>query len=493
LLVELLASAPPGRDRAFVLTRLGWVRAHAQGLHAAEEAFRAALAEHPAEDALRVDIEQGLSWSVHSMTSAHEAVAHARTAYRLAERIGDASLMAGALSYLALLESLAGEGISLAAAARASELGHTPVWSQILGRTDWVHALLIGWSGHLLEARELFTSLLARAEAHGDEHALPAIMFQLARLEVLLGDWPSAERHARECVDATVRSGMAGERPYALTISATVDAHLGRADHAFAALAEARRLADELGVQPAGLEAQVVQGFLELSLGDHAAAAQTYATLMAHAARAGFREPAVLRHRGDAVETFLALGRRADAEAVAGELDELAGRLGRPSVMRIALRCRGLLAAASGDLDQAQDALRAALALDVEGEPFERARTRLALGAVLRRDKQKRAARDELAAATGEFAALGAALWVARAQSELARVGGTPGREDALTATERRVADLIAAGRSYREAADELFISPKTVQWNLSKVYRKLGIRSRAELPARLATEPEPD
>ena len=81
------------------------------------------------------------------------------------------------------------------------------------------------------------------------------------------------------------------------------------------------------------------------------------------------------------------------------------------------------------------------------------------------------------------FDELGAALWSARARDELARVGGRASAET-LTATETQVAELIAAGRTYREAADALFISPKTVQWNLSKIYRKLGIRSRAELAA---------
>ena len=108
------------------------------------------------------------------------------------------------------------------------------------------------------------------------------------------------------------------------------------------------------------------------------------------------------------------------------------------------------------------------------------------LGSVQRRDRQKRAARDSLQAALATFDRLGAALWSARAQAELARVpGGTPAA--GLTPTEQRVAELIAAGRTYREAADALFISPKTVQWNLSKIYRKLGVRSRAELAARLS------
>jgi DNA-binding CsgD family transcriptional regulator len=489
LLHEVIETAPVARDRAMALTRLGWVHAHSRGQHDAAAQFRAALALHSDEDELRVEIEQGLAWSVHSITSGADAIGHARTALRIAEQLGDASLTAGALSYLAILESLGGEGIALGTIERASALGHTPAWSQILGRTDWVHALLLQWSGRLDLARERFEELVARADAECDEHALPAILFQLARVELLLGDWDAADRHARECLDATMRSRQVGERPYSLTIAAAVDAHLGRVDQSRRAIAEACRFADELGVQPAGLEALAVKGFLELSVGDLEEAAATHRRLASAAADAGFREPAQLRHRGDAIEVLLALGRRDDAAAALAELEQLAARSPNPWVWMVTARCRGLSFAANGDLDAARRELEAALAIDVVGEPFERARTLLALGTVQRRSKQKRAARQSLGGAAAVFGRLGAALWRARAEAELARVGGTAARGDAsgLTVTERRIADLIASGRTYREAADELFISPKTVQWNLSKVYRKLGIRSRAELPARLA------
>ena len=151
----------------------------------------------------------------------------------------------------------------------------------------------------------------------------------------------------------------------------------------------------------------------------------------------------------------------------------------------IAGRGSGLLLAARGHLDDACDVLAAALAEDRAGQPFERARTLLAFGSVQRRHRQKRGARDALVEAHDTFAGLGAALWVDKAAAELARVGGRPATSG-LTPTELQVAELIAAGRTYREVAAELFISPKTVQWNLSKVYRKLDIRSRAELPGRL-------
>jgi DNA-binding CsgD family transcriptional regulator len=161
-------------------------------------------------------------------------------------------------------------------------------------------------------------------------------------------------------------------------------------------------------------------------------------------------------------------------------------------VLTMACRGRALLSAARGDLDASHEELGRALRLhDRLGEPFERARTLLVLGSVQRRGKKKRPAREALESALAIFEELGAALWMTKAQAELARIGGRAST-GGLTPTEQQVAQLIASGLSYRETADALFISPKTVQWNLSKIYRKLGIRSRTELAARLPTERAP-
>jgi DNA-binding NarL/FixJ family response regulator len=125
--------------------------------------------------------------------------------------------------------------------------------------------------------------------------------------------------------------------------------------------------------------------------------------------------------------------------------------------------------------------------------PFELARTLLAQGDVFRRAKQKRAARQSLERAVTIFEALGAPHWVERSRSALSRVGGRAGSPMELTATERRVADLVAAGRKNREVADELFVSVKTVEANLRRVYQKLGVRSRTELTGRLIAGADPE
>jgi len=115
--------------------------------------------------------------------------------------------------------------------------------------------------------------------------------------------------------------------------------------------------------------------------------------------------------------------------------------------------------------------------------PFERARTLIVLGTLHRRAKQKAAARAALEEAIEILDGMGARLWAERARAELGRIGGRAAALG-LTPTEQRVADLVAEGRSNKQVAAELFVSVRTVEANLTRVYSKLGIRSRSELAA---------
>ena len=155
-------------------------------------------------------------------------------------------------------------------------------------------------------------------------------------------------------------------------------------------------------------------------------------------------------------------------------------------------RCRGLVAAARGEVEQALALLERAVAEhEAVGDPFGRARALLALGVVRRRARQKRSARQAIDAALEGFEAIGAAGWAARARAELGRIGGRS-RAEGLTAAERRVAVLVAQGRTNREVAAALFLGERTVASHLTRVYAKLGVRSRTELARRLdAHEPQ--
>jgi len=156
-------------------------------------------------------------------------------------------------------------------------------------------------------------------------------------------------------------------------------------------------------------------------------------------------------------------------------------------------RCEGLLEAAEGDLSAARSALeRSLIEHDLVPQPFERARSLLVKGEIERRAKQKRPAREALSSALSIFESLGARLWAERARSALERVGGgaaaAPGE---LTPTERKVAALAVDGLTNKEIADALFLSVKTVESNLTRIYAKFGIGSRRELRRSFA-EPLP-
>jgi DNA-binding CsgD family transcriptional regulator len=141
--------------------------------------------------------------------------------------------------------------------------------------------------------------------------------------------------------------------------------------------------------------------------------------------------------------------------------------------------------AASGQLTEALAAIEWSLAwYDTSPLRFDRARTLLIAGQIHRRVKAKRVAQDLLAEAHREFTTFGAAAWAEQAAAQLARVNLRPAAAGTLTETERRVAELAAWGLTNREVAQQLFLAAKTVEANLARVYRKLGIASRAELAA---------
>ena len=161
----------------------------------------------------------------------------------------------------------------------------------------------------------------------------------------------------------------------------------------------------------------------------------------------------------------------------------------RPWALGLAARGHALLAAAEGDEAASEAAFAEAYEQHArrpqQFPTFGLARTLLAHGTILRRRRQKRVAHEQLERAFEIFERLGAKLWAEKTRSELARIGGRAlAAGDELSETERRIADLVREGRSNKEVAAALSLSPKTVEWNLSKVYAKLGVRSRAELAA---------
>jgi DNA-binding NarL/FixJ family response regulator len=185
----------------------------------------------------------------------------------------------------------------------------------------------------------------------------------------------------------------------------------------------------------------------------------------------------------DAVEAMLALGRFDDAEPLIEALEHNGSQLDRAWMLAVGARCRSMWLAARGDVVAAEHVAHQAMTEHQRlPMPFERARTQLLLGQLQRRQRRKEAAAATLHEALRAFEGMGTPLWAEHARAELARTKVSRAREPGLTPTERRVAELAASGMTNRDVAAALFISPKTVEHNLARVYRKLGIHSRAEL-----------
>jgi DNA-binding CsgD family transcriptional regulator len=231
----------------------------------------------------------------------------------------------------------------------------------------------------------------------------------------------------------------------------------------------------------------LVLGFIGVSLGDYRGALIPLRELAGHLRHGGVGHPGVFpRWHGDAVEALCAQGAIGEAEEIASELRQQAEHLNLGSSSALADRCAALCHAARGDVEAAVASYCRAIQRYSDFDlPFEQARTLLGLGVVERRRRRKAAARAALAEAFAIFESLETPLWASRAASELERAGAPPAPVE-LSPTESRVAQLAATGCTNREIADQLFLSLKTIEANLSRVYRKLGVRSRTELARRV-------
>jgi DNA-binding CsgD family transcriptional regulator/tetratricopeptide (TPR) repeat protein len=418
--------------------------------------------------------------------TATASLAQAHTAVALLEQVDSPplELLASALKVTAYHELRAGNGLSRAALERAVELDASAPPVPVLERAGMVLGMLLRFACCFDEARTHLHEMRRSAEDEGDDGVIHHILGHLALLDCWAGDYDSAIASARTGRELMAETGMGS--PSVTSAHSLAEAHLGHLDAA-RQMATLDLGADEAQGELAGVACQLRSlGFIELSSGNLDAAAAHLLRALELADRLG-GEPAVLRVHGDAVEALIGSGQRDEAERLTEALERSTAS-GLPWSMAVAGRCRGLLAAHDDQLTQAVGFLEQSVT-DHERVPmpFERARTMLALGVALRRSRRNRAAREVLDNALLTFTELRTPVFARRARDELARIGGRVGDHMQLTATESRVADLVAAGSTNREVADSLVISVRTVETHLSHVYRKLDVRSRTELARRIS------
>jgi DNA-binding CsgD family transcriptional regulator len=315
------------------------------------------------------------------------------------------------------------------------------------------------------------------------------VSWPLSMVEWLAGRWQQALERALVAHELTELTQYPHARGWVGRARALVEADLGLVDEARASAEEGLAFSRATSNAFFTIVTLGVLGRLELALGNLEAAGAYLRELPAQLLAGGTNDP-TLPVWADAIETLIALGELEQARAYLEPYEGNAERLGSASALAVAARCRGLLSAAEGDSVQAFEAFERALA-ELQGHPFplERGRTLLCLGSVYRKAKQKRAGRDTLGQALALFEELGAPLWAEKARAELRRISGRRRAANDLTETEARVAELAAEGRSNKEIAAALFMSVHTVGAHLSRVYRKLGVRSRSELAGRLAKQ----
>jgi DNA-binding CsgD family transcriptional regulator len=472
---DLLAETGLGPLRPEALVLLSELENTDRSVELLDEALRAASSR----PALQSAIACRLAWAGRFQGG----MGHARSALELADRVDDDALRERARAVQAVLSWFAGEpGASDDLLARTREFANA-----------------VGGDQLVREATQAVVNTLAPASTRGEALALLGHEYQewherdepraaraswgLAWVEFWAGRWELAAEHAARGHDVLIQYGI--EMPTDHLPIAVIAVHRGRFDLA----REHSQRAYDLAGGPLSRvipQHRAVLGLIALSHADLPAADNWFDEADRHAADMGWREPSVRWWTGDRVELLLELGRIDDAVKLLDAWEADAERVGREWVLAHATRCRGLVAAARGEVEEALGLLEQAVGEhEAVGDPFGRGRALLALGIVRRRDRQKRPAREAIAAALEQFETIGAAGWAEKARAELGRVSGRT-REEGLTAAEQRVAALVVEGRTNREVAAALFLGERTVASHLNHIYAKLGVRSRTELAVRL-------
>jgi DNA-binding CsgD family transcriptional regulator len=448
---------------------------------------RAALREPSTEPRVRLLAHQRLALELRFTEGVAAAQEHAQAAVELATELGDDGLRAGALASLSLLRFTAGEGDAIPIAEQACELASLAKARQRLvdARFCLAHALV--WSADLVRARVELEGL-NREGAERDERVSSQALWYLSLVELQGGRWTLAAEYAeraRELSLLYVRHDA--EDPQNVFPLGLVAAHQGNLEGAHELAERGHVLAERQSALLPGLPA--LRGLVYAWQGDTARATERFAEAEGTADAAGWGEPGLRWWRADYVEALLAAKRVDEAIHVTTTWERATSGLEREWVLAQALRCRGRIEAARGRVEDAAVLLaQAADRHELAGDRFGRARALLALGTTRRRIRQKRAAREAIDEALAVFEELGAALWAEHARAELGRIGGRR-REEGLTPAERRVATLVAEGRTNREVAAALVLGERTVETHLTHIYAKLGVRSRTELARTLDSQ----
>ena len=350
------------------------------------------------------------------------------------------------------------------------------------------------WSERFDRARRIVDRQIEQARAEGALARLSYPLSVRAQIAFRRGHWDAAYADAVEAVRAAEETGQHTMLAYALQMLAEAEGGMGRLEQARQHANAALVLARDTETPVFGPYARATLAAVALAEGDAEGAIGEYERARRDLVGIGMSSPGELFWTVELVDAHARAGALARAAEETERLAELVTPAHPPVHQAQLLRCRALVAP---DAEHALALFAEALARHEESAtPFERARTELALGERLRRDRARTESREPLRRALETFERLGAAAWAERARSELRASGASSGRgavavADVLTPHELQVAMIVAGGATNKEVAAALFVSPKTVEHHLGQIYKKLELRSRTELSALLSAQDE--
>jgi DNA-binding CsgD family transcriptional regulator len=484
VLEETIEQLAPGDLRAEALSRLAVVRLYGDGFFEGARLLQRALSEVRFDSPLRVQILITLAYSLLNSNQPRASVEMAEEAVAQAERLNQPHLLGLALGMRVILRFLCGEGFDEVNLDRAVALEDPDIFTPLVFRPSVQRALLLEWTGRPEESHHVLDAVRRRCLEKGEEGELVFIAQHVVLSSIWRGDFVEAGLVAEDAMERARQLG--GDTPLFLAngMRAKLAAYAGREADARQAAEEAIEIGRRTGAFRLVERVVAALGFLEVSLGRYEAAMATMEPLVTSFDPAS--TPTELPNAAfltDAIEALIQVGRGAEAEPLIDALERNGEHQDRAWMIAVGGRGRSMLLAARGDLHGAGAiAARAMAEHDRLPMPFERARTLLLLGQLQRRQRKKESASASLQEALDIFERLHVPLWADRARAELVRANVGPRQSGQLTPSEQRVAELAASGMKNRDVATALFISPKTVEANLARIYRKLGIKSRAEL-----------
>lgn len=488
LLERLMPELPYGATRARALALLADTRP--DDWAAAEALSQQALVEAGDNHRVRARIEIGISAMCSNLAKFSAMLVHADSAIASAELAGDTGLLAQALAERAAAACFNGLPVDWDALRRAIELEDVALATTYASPSGNAAQILF-WSDDHERARPALERVIQRAQARGEEYDAGGMLFELAILEWYAGNRQTAELHRAEAKQTVSEQGEVSLDLWLSWGEALFTAGRGRLEEARVQAQAAMEMGERTGDLLIGMLPTIVLASVELWTGRPASAHELLRPVRESFVAAGFGyvgSLAVGLWSVD-IEALIACERLEDAQLVLDDLIARARAVENPNAVAIAERCRGLVLAARRDTPTALKALQAALAEHAR-RPLapEIARTLLELGTVQRRAKQKTKAKESLERALVMFESMGAEMWAARARDELDRIGlRRPSVSEGLTPAQARVAELVLAGMSNREIAGTLYMSQRSVEAHLTKVYREFGVRSRAQLVASMS------